>query len=99
MSKIELALTAKEWAEIKEEAEVWEYTSLLDAYGLVAASDCPHAAAALCLHNQPFGFTWKDVELVQMWIDAKKHSDQLEGFVQRMESFRDRLAALLPPKK
>ena len=54
-----------------------------------------HAEAALCLYNQPFGFTQEDVELLT------RHGDQTldDQDLLRAASLRDRIASLLPPSE
>lgn len=54
-----------------------------------------HALAALCLHEQPFGFTWEDVDLLS-YSDLDEFDVAATG---RLNSLADRIAALLPPRK
>lgn len=55
-----------------------------------------HACAALCLYNQPFGFTQDDVRTLNrldMWLEreyGKEFVEQYRGVIQK-------IAALLPP--
>lgn len=61
------------------------------------AGDERHALAALALHGQPFGFTWKDVDMLRSTVladDLHSHDDWWE--LQRLGS---RIAALLPPRE
>ena len=51
------ALTAEEW---NEHADGWTVIALTDT-----SHGWHHKAAALCLHQQTFGFTWEDVELLE----------------------------------
>jgi hypothetical protein len=70
-----------------------------------------HALAALCLHGQPFGFTWVDVD------DEREHAADMDGLITQLEALVDedeiqplrqrraraldraaRIAALLPPR-
>lgn len=57
-----------------------------------------HALAALALHQQPFGFTRADVELLdEAWCAVMGyHSGSAENAA-RLQLLRDRIAALLPP--
>jgi hypothetical protein len=64
----------------------------------LAPPEC-HAVAALCLHNQPFGFTQDDVELIN---EAAGFHDSLtyHSFPEEAVKYRalaSRIAALLPP--
>lgn len=105
----EPALTEKEWTQgeasrgyetllTKDDDYVGVYcgderSTLLDSSGR-------HALAALCLHDQPFGFTREDVELLR----DTKCSDVLHlGYAYEEEpeahlnDLADRIEALLPP--
>ena len=55
MSEVKPAMTAEEWAHAKQVtwAERW------------VDPDDPHQIAALALHDQPFGFTWEDVDALR----------------------------------
>lgn len=57
--------------------------------------DTHHALAALCLHGQPFGFTWDDVDLIRS-MDELISEDR--GGPLEASDLADRLAALLPPR-
>jgi len=50
----------------------------------------PHKLAALCLHNQPFGFTREDVKLLRAFANLCT-SD--------FRNLADRIEALLPPEE
>lgn len=66
-----------------------------------------HALAALCLQalaiqQQPFGFTWEDVDALRSakatepygpWADEEVPSETA-----RLQSLADRIAAMLPPR-
>lgn len=60
-----------------------------------------HKLAALCLYQQPFGFTQQDVELIRS-ASVVAHCDDI-GFDEeeldrlQRESLAARIAALLPP--
>lgn len=55
-----------------------------------------HPLAALCLHEQPFGFTWEDVdhlrESIHEWDEQRRQ--RLEWV---LRDLADRIEALLPP--
>lgn len=66
----------------------------------------PHKLAALCLHNQPYGFTHEDVKLCRLaatgflshheWGEPSA-SDR--DAARELRSLASRIAALLPPEK
>ena len=56
-----------------------------------------HATAALCLHNQPFGFHREDVANIRDALIFKYREPDDERNEQ-LESLADRIEALLPPK-
>lgn len=57
-----------------------------------------HATAALCLHGQPFGFTWEDVSLLR--DEAASAADRdMGGMYRALNNLADRIAALLPPRE
>ena len=68
-----------------------------------------YTLAALCLHGQPFGFTWEDVEIIRAalstWTGMARDDDGNFEYVgdrfddDRAYSIADRIAALLPPKE
>lgn len=51
-----------------------------------------HGAAAMLLYNQPFGFTWEDV-------DRLHKVDRVDAEGDLLCSIADRIAALLPPRE
>lgn len=55
----------------------------------------PHAIAALALHEQPFGFTRADVEMLD---DPWGCGNGISWSIREWHSLRDRIAALLPPE-
>src|SRR5688572_32593307 len=65
--KIEPALTPEEWKDFAARAETtdvqvgWACAEVFSTLGEVE----PHGLAALCLHGQEFGFTWKDAQRVR----------------------------------
>lgn len=113
--KIEPALTPEEWAarrwvrpqgqELVVSATGGANVEILE----IGTEDGPdwqlfneerHPVAALALHGQPFGFTWKDVDLLR---DADLHVDWPDGVVAdrtrvAIDGLADRIAAMLPPR-
>ena len=95
-------------SEISASADSLHLTS--HQHGRYATFDAPgdrHALAALCLHEQPFGFTREDVEVLR--VAAPQHGEGCsatdlwpgpcdcgieEGL---LNSMADRIEALLPP--
>lgn len=64
-----------------------------------------HAIAALALHEQPFGFTWEDVDSCRAQAEEFEsyHDSDLDlGSYENMlywQDLADRIAALLPPRE
>ena len=60
-----------------------------------------HAIAALALHDQPFGFTWRDVDLLHAVIATVGAWDvEKQDYVEpEFDSLAKRIAALLPPRE
>lgn len=57
-------------------------------------------AAALALHNQPFGFTREDVNWLRTITEYTEYSTHMdEEQIKRTEFLADRIEALLPPEK
>ena len=91
------ALTVLEWVEIKTSGCVECYT--LDKKIPIDKFTEPedvsrHGLAALCLHEQEFGFTREDVELIRTvaWrVPFAPWNDVL--------NIADRIEALLPPEE
>ena len=52
-----------------------------------------HGLAALALHEQPFGFTWGNVDLLRTVAE-----DSPAAHAERLRELADRIAALLPPR-
>lgn len=59
--------------------------------------DAGHALAALALHNQPYGFTWEDVDMLRAMPDGTGYASVDDP--ERFASVIDRIAALLPPRE
>lgn len=99
--EIKTALTAEEWTELEvEDALVSIFvdhaTGTLHVYPSQHTNeDCEvsnrHALAALCLHDQPFGFTSYDVVMLRQVACCPHHKEACE-------SIADRIEALLPPE-
>jgi hypothetical protein len=112
------ALTPEQWAAGSTDASddpVVQYSVTLRTGGFIEVAnllhgvripeDLRHAAAALALHAQPFGFTWADVDLLQNAIDLlyqefggnpgwRPDGDKLRPYT----DLANRIAALLPPR-
>lgn len=59
--------------------------------------DDRHALAALALHDQPFGFTWEDVDALRCGADMIE--DEWGGEpAPDLLNLADRIAALVPPR-
>ena len=56
-----------------------------------------HALAALCLHEQPFGFTREDVELLQS-LDHSYLASYIDYKEDGYANLASRIEALLPPE-
>lgn len=71
------------------------------------ADECtdPKGAAALCLHGQPFGFTWEDVDRLREFARDDEANDRVgdqcfgQEFQRWARELADRIAALLPPRE
>jgi hypothetical protein len=98
MSDIKPALTEWEWRVAKLAiAGKMVPTKQVPGYDLVDSVRRPekkHAIAALCLHDQPFGFDWTDVDVLR---EAADSPDLPNGGY--YESLADRIAYLLPPRE
>ncbi len=59
-----------------------------------------HPVAALCLKDQPFGFTRKDVQAVQLAARKARQRRGVEGsgYADYLDKLADRIEALLPPE-
>lgn len=104
---IEPALTADRWALLDEDPHcnidirvAWacDEACLRDA----GPRDERHALAALCLHGQPFGFTWDDVDRLLVAADRDEETVSYMGggsYRSKFRSIAERIAALLPPRE
>lgn len=60
-----------------------------------------HAAAALCLHGQPFGFTREDVSVLRQlptFVRGLGLGPDPDGVAAYLPGLADRIEALLPPE-
>jgi hypothetical protein len=93
---VEPALTPEEWAFSDPVADdQWE-----NAYGENMGR---HAAAALALYGQPFGFTHADVDLLrgnlETCVDERGSLYLADEHESKLQDLADRIAALLPPRE
>lgn len=58
-----------------------------------------HKLAALALHQQPFGFTHEDVDLLREMALFKMASIEERRFGVTLESIASRIESLLPPRQ
>ena len=122
MSEIKPALTADEWAYVnyeydgstevlgggwgeREHGRANEAVNLLEG-GLHYRPGTTHGVAAYLLHDQSFGFTREDVEVLEGLVVALNRAGQLpsepglsEFYVPHCRSLADRIEALLPPEE
>lgn len=54
-----------------------------------------HELAALALHDQPFGFSWEDVDRLRGACLDERGTETTEA---QLHDLADRIAALLPPR-
>lgn len=109
MTEIKPALNAEEWAELASphsegplpEQEqrwrdrVWELKRCVEDAGR------PHALGALALHNQPYGFTWGDVDALAACVEKARQyagSEQADAVITRATEAIRHMGALLPPR-
>ena len=95
--RIEAALTPDQWAR--------EITSVVDIEMRIgwackeAGYDdeiSPHALAALCLFEQPFGFTQEHVDFLRFIAHDEWNGEEMEEG-RKLFAIASRIAALLPP--
>lgn len=102
------ALTPEEWADFdgKTSGDI-RVTHYLDdgrsgnEVAMLIPVDAKLAVAALCLHGQPFGFTWEDVDMLREEHDAHALGcmSTLGDPPCKFLALADRIQALLPPRK
>ena len=101
------AMTPEEWAVARD---YWGVPSVILgqvgstlANGAFVSESNRHALAALCLHEQEFGFTREDVNALQEAINGGYDGMDMifwvgEEIVQRLQSLTSRISDLLPPE-
>lgn len=90
---IAAALTPEEWARYQSYGDLT--LPLNTAIGCLKGGELTrHGLAAVCLHEQPFGFTQDDVDTLERlsWEMARGDGNALA-------SISERIAALLPPEQ
>lgn len=99
MGEIKPALAPEEWQNVERDYPLFRTAGVSDAE-VLSPSD-RHAAAAVALHGQPFGFTWQDVERL---LSIAGEIREAEGAIptallkaRELESVATRIAALLSP--
>lgn len=101
--KIEPVLSPHGWAELDDGIVFLRDETLFarsDCGGFPYAEDVEldrHSTAALCLHGQPFGFTWEDVGWLRILELAAVEPDSVAE--RRLLGIIDRIEALLPPRE
>jgi len=97
---IKAALTVEEWGRMTASGQLGTLARIHPTFGIELFDEVglrpseAHATAALCLHNQDFGFTREDVKLVHSvgaWHDNA-------GVMVSLRNLADRIEALLPPE-
>lgn len=115
MTQIKPALTPEEWAgepvvfEVKDDGTLLilrlrdegEPVIRIGHEGTAGALSGPANAkiAALCLHDQAFGFTWEDVDLLCYAAGlVEDHESTGDIRAERCADLADRIGALLAPR-
>ncbi len=87
------ALTPEQWAEfMNSELDIHDLVCYHEEGTAVIPDGDAHAAAAMLLYQQPFGFTWDDVDELRNQGRSSRPTGASTG------SLADRIAALLPPR-
>lgn len=101
------ALTQYEWGtlEVCRQHNGWRdlrlsWTGLYLRRGLSGSIPASlfHATAALCLHDQQFGFTREDVAALRDASSSLAHKKFDSGITPYLDAVADRIEALLPPE-
>ncbi len=104
---IEPALTSEEW-EHREAGNVFEDMLGSGVNVSIDGGTCstpitkPHGCAALCLHNQPFGFTRRTLQLLGRGVPDVPGWHEVKWTAEEMAEARAelrKLEALLPPEE
>ena len=88
------ALTAEEWSSAlgwRLDPDSWVSTDCAGG----SEVENRHSMAAVCLHNQSFGFTRHDVEVLTYAVGSVYSSMEMSA---KLLSLADRIEALLPPE-
>ena len=101
MSDVKPALTAEEWADppYMNDGKPWWFCEDTFYEGEI---ENPHAVAAVCLHEQSFGFTRKDVRVLRMNAEEADRTSPVMDVSppirggDHLRSLADRIEALLP---
>jgi hypothetical protein len=103
MSEIKPALTAGEWAGVSLlRKRTYNNGPMINGIALMVLEseapqlNRPQAMAALCLHEQPFGFTRWDVIALRAMQD-RINFEALDRGIPSVKDLADRIEALLPP--
>lgn len=111
--EIQPALSRDEWLPSTESgmdphlnvAGVQRWSAADFSYGYEYSMERPHAIAAICLHEQPFGFTPADLADMEEAISAQSQvcgefctgSCEHDATAARLRLVAAKIAALLPP--
>lgn len=117
MSDVEPALTVEEWEEALDDGFQDEFLEHLcespivwRMIGDIGYPGLYHPVAALALHDQSFGFTWRDVDSLREaatlmeaeWrgiVDESQLPENLTiAMTRKLWDISERIAALLPPR-
>ncbi len=106
MSEIKPALTAEEWAACLPDITAQEGIGAFCTGEFVQNVE-RHAFAALCLHEQPFGFTRWDVRRHReqagyrrrLMVEDPLYANAHEEYADWHDSMADRIEALIPPEE
>lgn len=102
--QLEPALTPEQWAEFENgERDVGDLVCEHEEGTLVIPNGDKHAAAAMLLCRQPFGFTWEDVDAIEVLYrrliaQPEPLGQELAAALERVHDHVGRLALLLPPR-
>lgn len=108
-TSIQPALTPEEWADRTAPLGDLGMTATFGRAAVVVgvgssivttvANEGRHALAALCLHGQPYGFTWDDVRAIRKYCGSgiSREPEPVPG-AEAVWEIADRIAALLPPE-
>jgi hypothetical protein len=109
--EIQRALTGLDWANIREGHEkplhgdmgvsLWGEGIALhtgNRYTEVAAPGDRHTLAALCLYQQPFGFTHEDVKMLEAFAAYSIREKHDTAAADHLTALASRIASLLPPQ-